>query len=324
MFRCFDPSVASALLHDGFAVVDNALVGGAETTSKLRSEIEKLPLVPNETHFVSPGSTLRLSKSHIRESELHLAPAATRSNVPNLVALEQDSSLAAMLSVYIPELTLRRQALKAQHNAGHGGCFPIHLDSDPSVDNRVVTAILYLNENWKRDHGGELRLYPYPSVTQTDVEPMDGRLVLLSATERHHRVMPSTTSRYAVTLWLSGSTSAKIPTPQRLEANCRDLHRILLLPRYRKHFVRIALSDEWLTSLLAAHPPEQGDAIAEAHQTEVQKLCAALSEETTQRFRSLPKGEVEALLAGDRLVLRQLLESLIADSPSHGLVAKWL
>jgi 2OG-Fe(II) oxygenase superfamily len=324
MFRFFDASVASALLHNGFAVVDNALRGGKDTITQLRSEIDKLPLVPNETHFASLGSSLRLAKSHIREAELHLASAAVRTVVPNLVALEQDSALSAMLSVYIPALTLRSQALKAQHNAGSGGCFPIHVDSDPSVDKRVVTAILYLNENWRKEHGGELRLYPFPLKSPVDIDPVDGRLVLLSSTEMYHRVMPSRASRYAITLWLFGSVSPKIPGPLSAEEDCRDLARVLLQPLYRKHVLRLALSDEWILSLRDAHPSEQAETAVRAHETDVTKLREALSEEIGRKFIHFPRDQVKSVLTGDMKALRELIEHSESALPVDRPVAKWL
>lgn len=37
------------------------------------------------------------------------------------------------------------QAIKLQYNDGNGGCFPLHVDSDAAVDNRLITAIFYLN-----------------------------------------------------------------------------------------------------------------------------------------------------------------------------------
>jgi hypothetical protein len=324
MFRFFDASVASALLHNGFAVVDNALSGGKDMTARLRSEIDKLPLVPNETHFASSASTLRLAKSHIREAELHLAPAAVRTAAPNLVALEQDAALSAMLSVYIPAITLRSQALKAQHNAGSGGCFPIHVDSDPSVDKRVITAILYLNENWNKDHGGELRLYPFPLKSPVDLAPVDGRLVLLSSTEMHHRVLPSRATRYAITIWLFGTVGAKIPGPLKAEADCRDLARVLLQPRYRKHVLRLALSDEWVASLRDAHPFEQAEAAVQAHKTEVSKLCDVLSEEISRNFIHFQRDQVKCALTSDMTSLRKLLEQSDAELPVDRPAAKWL
>lgn len=44
------------------------------------------------------------------------------------------------LTAHIPS-----QAAKLQYNCGGGGCFPLHFDSDESLDARKVTAIFYLN-----------------------------------------------------------------------------------------------------------------------------------------------------------------------------------
>ena len=37
------------------------------------------------------------------------------------------------------------QAIKLQVNAGGGGCFPMHCDSDELLDGRRITSIFYLN-----------------------------------------------------------------------------------------------------------------------------------------------------------------------------------
>ena len=41
--------------------------------------------------------------------------------------------------------------------AGGGGCFPMHCDSDEEVDGRRVSAICYLNPQWRQGDGGEVR-----------------------------------------------------------------------------------------------------------------------------------------------------------------------
>lgn len=41
------------------------------------------------------------------------------------------------------------QAIKLQYNAGQGGCFPIHFDTDAALDGRRVTSIFYLNPSCK-------------------------------------------------------------------------------------------------------------------------------------------------------------------------------
>ena len=51
---------------------------------------------------------------------------------------------------------------RTQFNEGGGGCFPMHFDSDRTLDTRQLTAIFYLNEHWDAAHGGALRLFPFP------------------------------------------------------------------------------------------------------------------------------------------------------------------
>ena len=70
--------------------------------------------------------------------------------------------------------------------AGDGACFPIHVDSEESVDGRRLTAILYLNPGWRPADGGHLRLYP-PFAPPVDVEPRHDRLVLFLSNRMLHR-----------------------------------------------------------------------------------------------------------------------------------------
>jgi len=71
-------------------------------------------------------------------------------------------------------------------DAGGGGAFPMHLDSDESVDSRRVSAIVYLNPEWKEGDGGELRLYPSWDKF-LDIQPVNDRLVLFPSCRMPHR-----------------------------------------------------------------------------------------------------------------------------------------
>jgi SM-20-related protein len=62
----------------------------------------------------------------------------------------------------------------------------MHFDSDAAVDGRRVTCILYLNDAWQPDAGGQLRLYPFPAPP-VDIEPVADRLVLFASTSMLHR-----------------------------------------------------------------------------------------------------------------------------------------
>ncbi|CBZ53493.1 putative 2OG-Fe(II) oxygenase family protein [Neospora caninum Liverpool] len=71
----------------------------------------------------------------------------------------------------------------------------------PSTD-RFLTAILYLNEDWKPACGGCLRLYL--DDCRLDVSPRLGKLVVFRSEQLEHSVMPVTCAdRYAITCWFS-------------------------------------------------------------------------------------------------------------------------
>jgi len=89
-------------------------------------------------------------------------------------------------------------------SAGDESCFPLHYDSDETVDNRRITAILYLNSDWEQGDGGELKLYPWPHEPVT-VEPLHNRLLLFSTCRMLHRSTLSL-AHAPVSMWTKTST----------------------------------------------------------------------------------------------------------------------
>ncbi|MCB1735735.1 MAG: 2OG-Fe(II) oxygenase [Gammaproteobacteria bacterium] len=78
-----------------------------------------------------------------------------------------------------------------------------HLDQFIGVGTRTLSAILYLNENWQPEDGGQLRIY----TDETDenryqeITPIGGRLVLFLSARFLHEVMPARRERLGVTGW---------------------------------------------------------------------------------------------------------------------------
>ncbi len=97
-------------------------------------------------------------------------------------------------------LGLRRFDLQlARYEAG--ARYVKHRDAFPGADNRRVTAIVYLNEAWRPEHGGQLRLHVNPPV---DVEPVLDRLVVFLSERIEHEVLPAHAPRWALTAWYYG------------------------------------------------------------------------------------------------------------------------
>eukprot|EP00750_Incisomonas_marina_P020077 INCI3703.2.p1 GENE.INCI3703.2~~INCI3703.2.p1 ORF type:complete len:315 (-),score=28.86 INCI3703.2:377-1321(-) len=301
--KSLTPGVFSSLRQKGYAVVDGAV--GQVWKQQLRDDIDHLKetsrLHLNSTHLVTDGgaTTQFLEKSNVWEAEL--ADPSVHSGCRGLELVQGDLSLVKRLNDLgfgnTGRHRLAHQTVKVQFNGGDGGCFPYHFDTDPALDSRRLTAILYLNEQWDAEAGGQLQLAPWPRRT-VSIDPSGDRLVIFSSADMVHRVLPSKMPRYCLTMWLwaSSITGRRHPQRQRswLGAEPRDkdfdsLRRyvakhstvatplwqatkseqispdnvvsalqLLMAPTYRRHTVRWALAHEWADSICESHPQGSG------------------------------------------------------------------
>jgi SM-20-related protein len=86
-----------------------------------------------------------------------------------------------------------------------GATYQKHLDQFSltqanQLNTRKISTILYLNENWLPEHGGELRLY-ISETESVDILPLGGRLVLFLSANFWHEVLPATRERLSLTGW---------------------------------------------------------------------------------------------------------------------------
>lgn len=75
-----------------------------------------------------------------------------------------------------------------------------HLDQHKNQDTRVITLITYLNDDWKKEDGGELQLYLKNGET-VSVLPNAGTLVSFMSAEFEHEVLPAKRERASLTGW---------------------------------------------------------------------------------------------------------------------------
>lgn len=85
-----------------------------------------------------------------------------------------------------------------------GARYQRHLDQfrsgpDRSRDHRKLSLICYLNDAWKPEHGGQLRLYL--AEGNLDILPEAGRLVCFRSDLIEHEVFAATRERYSLTGW---------------------------------------------------------------------------------------------------------------------------
>ncbi len=81
-----------------------------------------------------------------------------------------------------------------------GAFYKRHLDQFKSDDHRKLSVMVYLNENWKEQEGGQLRMYL--KNKEVDFLPLAGRLVCFRSDLIEHEVLPATRERLSITGWL--------------------------------------------------------------------------------------------------------------------------
>ncbi len=81
-----------------------------------------------------------------------------------------------------------------------GAGYHRHRDRFRDQPGRVVSTVLYLNEDWTEPDGGQLRVWSDRS-TFSDIEPLGGTLVAFWSEDVEHAVLPTTADRWAITGW---------------------------------------------------------------------------------------------------------------------------
>ena len=167
----------------------------------------------SEIADATTGRTMRFDKRGVLACEPDGSDYLTAPDMLHYAAT-MVRTLPSVLNDAIPDLGLRDDAYNAKLAVtGCGGCkYPRHVDnvSPPSVgggsDYRKLTAILYLNPNWREGDGGELRLYLKDAGgvaaaaaidggsdgnvdRYVDLSPVGGRLVLFWSDEVPHEVL---------------------------------------------------------------------------------------------------------------------------------------
>ena len=285
-------SASSNFISNQYAILDEVL--DIDDALTIREELKHLKgsMTPNCTFIWNPATRTNVlyPKSHIVEydyySESISKGASTGGTLLDLLA--GDTLLCRMLNVIWgkhvlisksdevdvqdAKTILLHQTLKVQYNKGHGGCFPIHFDSDNSVDSRFLTCILYLND--KEDiKGGELELYPYNSDV-VKIEPLFNRMVIFKSQSMAHRVLPSFSERYCLTVWCSMAPRENLMHREydvktllgRYFAE-NDLHErehiknsILEIPEIRRHALKYSHQKTWRQSIQESHDDSEKSA----------------------------------------------------------------
>jgi SM-20-related protein len=95
-----------------------------------------------------------------------------------------------------------------------GDFYKKHKDAFKGEGNRVLSVVVYLNQNWSADDGGELIIYdnqsPISSIidnSKITIAPSFGTIVVFLSEEFPHEVLPAMRDRFSIAGWFRLNTS---------------------------------------------------------------------------------------------------------------------
>ncbi len=207
---CTRLSAASSLRHRGWWVGDNMTCG--DLTTALREEL--LELVEQE----------RLQSAGIgRENNFQIATDIRRDKI---FWLSRHRQVQRQFLDRMEELRLSLNQdlfLGLFEFEGHfshyppGAFYKRHYDSFRGEANRIVSVVIYLNDDWRAGDGGELVLYDPDSNDEiVRIEPRAGTMALFLSEEIPHEVLPTQKHRASISGWfrLNNSIAGQIDPPR--------------------------------------------------------------------------------------------------------------
>ena len=92
----------------------------------------------------------------------------------------------------------------------HYACYPPgagylrHVDRFRDDAARVISLVLYLNDDWRDGDGGALRIYATRDARESacDLAPRGGTLVAMRSEAIPHEVLPAIAERWSISGWL--------------------------------------------------------------------------------------------------------------------------
>ena len=93
-----------------------------------------------------------------------------------------------------------------RHSEAHYACYPVgfgyqwHSDNPAGRDERVISAVFYLNDDWTTSDGGALEIVDKHGVHH-NVMPVANRLVIFDS-DLQHQVQIAHRQRYSIATWM--------------------------------------------------------------------------------------------------------------------------
>ncbi|ANP78718.1 MULTISPECIES: 2OG-Fe(II) oxygenase [unclassified Vibrio] len=82
-----------------------------------------------------------------------------------------------------------------------GDFYQKHLDCFKGNENRRLTTVFYMNDEWTEEDAGELVVYDLKDNHITTIPPKSGRLFVFLSEQFPHEVLPTNTERFSIAGW---------------------------------------------------------------------------------------------------------------------------
>ncbi len=187
--------ITDGLANDGISVIDDFL-SNEEVRDILQTDAFKSGLLRFKKAGIGKSQAKQINESIRGDYIQWIDPA----NVVPPIHLYLNR-LSKLISFLNQSLFLSLKGLEMHMTIYPTGSFyNRHLDQFKKDDHRKLSIICYLNENWKEDEGGQLRVYF--TEQHKDYFPTAGKLVCFRSDLLEHEVLPATRQRLSLTGWL--------------------------------------------------------------------------------------------------------------------------
>jgi SM-20-related protein len=194
MITVFD-SIADGLAEHGYAVADQFL-----SQQEVDSILSLDEFREGTIHFKKAGIGKQQNKQineairgdYIQWIDSATSPAPLKTYLDRLKNLIEHLNQSLFLSMKDCEVHMTVYP--------PGSYYKRHLDQFKKDDHRKLSVICYLNNDWKEENGGQLRMY-LPEGHQ-DILPLAGKLVCFRSDQIEHEVLPANRERLSLTGWI--------------------------------------------------------------------------------------------------------------------------
>ena len=187
--------IADGLAEHGYAVVDQFL-SQSEVDAILQLDEFQSEGLSFKKAGIGNSKSLQIQEAvrgdFIQWLDKTTAPESVKIYLNRIESLIQFLNQALFLSLKDVEVHMTVYPV--------GSFYKRHLDQFKQDDHRKLSVICYLNNDWREEQGGQLRMYLQGK--SIDVLPTAGTLVIFRSDQIEHEVLPGTRPRFSITGWI--------------------------------------------------------------------------------------------------------------------------